>query len=272
MPPPVINITQPSVQSLMLRPAVNGNVLGTATGFIVRDSGRSFLITNWHVVSGRNPTSGQPSSTTGAVPDAIEVLHNSSGGLGQWVTTLEPLVDASGQPLWLEHPTRRRSCDVVALPLTLTQGVQLYPHVIEASPQISPRVAGGVSIVGFPFGITAGGALAVWSSGTLASEPDIDFANAPLMLVDSRTRPGQSGSPVILHSSGGGMFQMADGSTAITAGDVTLLLGVYSGRINDQSDLGMVWKVAALSEILHSGVRGNGNLSDPQAPAFPIGS
>jgi hypothetical protein len=37
------------------------------------------------------------------------------------------------------------------------------------------------------------------------------------------------------------------------------VLGVYSGRINDQSDLGIVWKTSALKEILQNGVRGNGN-------------
>jgi hypothetical protein len=43
---------------------------------------------------------------------------------------------------------------------------------------------------------------------------------------------------------------MADGSTAFFDGPVTNLLGVYSGRVNEQSDLGLVWKVQAVRDIL----------------------
>jgi hypothetical protein len=34
-------------------------------------------------------------------------------------------------------------------------------------------------------------------------------------------------------------------------------LGVYSGRINNESDLGFVWKAAALTEIIDNGVPGD---------------
>jgi hypothetical protein len=43
---------------------------------------------------------------------------------------------------------------------------------------------------------------------------------------------------------------MADGGTAMFAGPVTFPIGIYSGRINDQSDLGMVWKCAAIRELI----------------------
>ena len=32
-----------------------------------------------------------------------------------------------------------------------------------------------VSVVGFPFGMTAGGAFGVWATGFLPSEPDVDY-------------------------------------------------------------------------------------------------
>jgi hypothetical protein len=34
--------------------------------------------------------------------------------------------------------------------------------------------------------------------------------------------------------------------------DAWRLLGVYSGRINEQSDLGMVWKLSAIRELVAS--------------------
>jgi hypothetical protein len=45
---------------------------------------------------------------------------------------------------------------------------------------------------------------------------------------------------------------MADGGTAMFAGPVTFPIGIYSGRINELSDLGMVWKFAAIRELIAS--------------------
>lgn len=111
--------------------------------------------------------------------------------------------------------------------------------------------AESISVVGFPFGLQAGGSLAVWATGFVASEPQIDFNNLPVFLIDCRTRPGQSGSAVIIHRNGGSVA-MQDGSSAIFSGPVTKFQGVYSGRINDQSDLGIVWKATAVAELVNS--------------------
>jgi hypothetical protein len=77
----------------------------------------------------------------------------------------------------------------------------------------------------------------------------MDWNDLPVFLIDSRTRPGQSGSPVIQYSKGGAV-PLADGSTGVFAGPVERLVGVYSGRINDQSDLGFAWKRTVVSDIL----------------------
>lgn len=100
----------------------------------------------------------------------------------------------------------------------------------------------------FHSGSRGGGAFAIWTRGFIASEPEVDLNDLPVFLIDARTRPGQSGSPVIAYS-GAGANPMADGSLAF-GGPVTNLLGVYSGRINEQSDLGRVWKAQAVRDIL----------------------
>ncbi len=43
---------------------------------------------------------------------------------------------------------------------------------------------------------------------------------------------------------------MKDGNPAIFTGQVTKFLGIYSGRINRESDLGIVWKVSAIAELI----------------------
>jgi hypothetical protein len=80
--------------------------------------------------------------------------------------------------------------------------------------------------------------------GAVASEPALYFPykgeEYPLFLVDSRTRPGQSGSP---------LFLRRRHFTDITSDDVLprlRLIGVYSGRLNEESELGFAWHIGEL--------------------------
>src|SRR4051812_43799972 len=63
-----------SVTSLYLKLYAKGNQLSTATGFVVEHHGRRFLVSNWHVFSGRNADTDQPlDSKTAAVPDQVRI-------------------------------------------------------------------------------------------------------------------------------------------------------------------------------------------------------
>lgn len=152
-------------------------------------------------------------------------------------------------------PPARTAVDVVVLPVTQTQNVALYPYVpgILGIP-IAMGPSDPVSIIGFPFGHTAGGMMGIWVQGTLASEPAIDWQDLPCFLVDSRTRSGQSGSPAILWRTGA--YTTEAGSTVVSTGIAERFVGIYSGRINEHSDLGVVWKAAALVELLNGQRRG----------------
>lgn len=225
-------------------------LLATGTGFIVQAQKGPVLVTNWHNVTGLNPHTSQPLSATGALPDKLVIVHNQAGHLGQWVKRTEPLFK-NGQLLWFEHPTLGSKADMVALPLTALDDVELYPHEILGAPEIFVGPADAVSVIRFPFGLQAGGSLAVWATGFIASEPEIDFNSLPTMLIDCRTRQGQSGSAVIAYRSGGAVA-MADGSTSVFTGPISRFLGLYSGRINEESDLGVVWKASALAELVDS--------------------
>lgn len=255
-------IAEPSVQSLYLVSRSNGRDLGTGTGFVVEHAGRSYLITNYHVAAGRDPNTGQTRHSSAAVTQELAVLHllPTAAGRIEWQARFEPVLDAEGDALWLEHPVHGRTVDVVALPLTQLAGVELHPYdLTDSAPALAAGPATAVSVIGFPFGLTAGGAFGIWTRGFIASEPDVDFNDLPLMLVDARTREGQSGSPVLIYVNGG-MAAMADGSSAAFSGPVSNLLGVYSGRINPESDIGLVWKIQAVREILSAQKRGHAGL------------
>lgn len=212
------------------------------------------LITNRHNVTGRHQDNEKPISPTGGIPNEVVIFHNRKGRLASWQPTIETLYcDADNETRrWVEHPSLCSKADFVALPLTQLENVELYPYNL-ANPGVDLMVgpADAVSVIGFPFGITAGGHFAVWATGFVASEPSVDFNDLPVQLIDCRSRQGQSGSPVLAYRSGG-TVALADGSSAVYAGPVSKLIGVYSGRINAESDLGIVWKTSAIFELVNS--------------------
>ncbi|MEJ7760702.1 MAG: hypothetical protein WKF55_14045 [Gemmatimonadaceae bacterium] len=127
----------------------------------------------------------------------------------------------------------------------------LYPYdLTEPSPAMAYGPAEPVSVVGFPFDLSVSGSVAIWATGFVASEPEIDVDDLPIFLIDCRTRQGQSGSPVIIHKTGAVAYQ--GGMVGVGTSTHTYLLGMYSGRINKQSDIGIVWKRAALRELVDS--------------------
>lgn len=263
--PPVIAL--PSVQSLLVSATLGESELGQGTAFMVREGGVDWLVTNWHVAAGRNRETGQPMHRSGATPDTLKVWHNATqqGERHTWRLVEYELFDDNGEPKWFEHPVHGRRVDVVALGVAGHPELTFYPHSLDQGENaLATGVAEDVSIIGFPFGIRAAGAIAVWSRGSIASEPDVDFDGLPCFLIDSRTRTGQSGSPVIKYSSGAGGHRLAGGGLSIGLGPIAQLLGVYSGRINPESDLGTVWKVSALRDIIYGRERGNADLVDPK--------
>lgn len=245
-------IAKPSIQSLFIQMAFNGQPLATGTGFVVESKIGPLLMTNRHNLTGRHQQTGQPLSKTGGIPNEVQIMHHVKGKLGWWATKTERLLAADGSPLWKEHPKLGSAADFVALPLAEMSDVEIYPYdLTNTGPDLATGPAEACSVVGFPFGLQAGGSLAVWATGFIASELDINVNNLPIFLIDCRSRQGQSGSAVIAHRNGGS-FGMKDGSTAIFTGPVTKFLGIYSGRVMEESDLGIVWKASAIAELVSS--------------------
>jgi Trypsin-like peptidase domain len=262
----MILVDQQSFQSLYLEMKFGDVHLGTATGFVVlRPNGTPLLMTNWHVVTGRHVETRQPlDQETSAVPEKVLIQHNAKGSIGSCQATMEPLYDKAGDPLWLEHPEHGSQVDVVGLPLRDLNGVDCYPYGYDGPTghDVATLPAGvkwgpsdPVNVIGFPFGKTAGGAMGIWVQGAVASEPDLDFEGLPRFLIDSRTRKGQSGSPVIYFKRNG-WITLADGRPYIIHNALTILLGVYSGRLFEESDLGTVWKTSVVKDIAERGKRG----------------
>jgi hypothetical protein len=182
---------------------------------------------------------------------------------------LIPLIGEDWKPVWLEHPTLGPDMDVAVVQLdALPDQLVVQPWETSNRPPAEsgwPLLTAGqdVFILGYPYTLSTG-PFPLWVRGTIASDPgfgyQIDDKSLPLFLVDARTRKGQSGSAVMRHRPAQTIFLMPDGTPKRTLGDQAELLGVYSGRTSDDSDLGFVWVMEYVDEICRDGVLGTGTL------------
>src|SRR6202521_1861515 len=238
------SVPRASFASLLVEMKKSEKSIGSATAFIVERDTKRYLVTNRHVVRGEQP------NAMPLLPTDLTVMQHVAGQLGQWTPRTEALY-AGGEPRWYEHPVRTLDIDVAALPLLDDAGIDVYGYDPWATNRmLSAKLSEPLNIIGFPFGVTSGGALGIWVRGFIATDIALDWSNLPCFLVDSRTRSGQSGSPVIAYSPAGAATHVASGGLAALADDVEEFFGVYSGRINAESDLGIVWKAHVVREIV----------------------
>ncbi|WGR73291.1 MULTISPECIES: hypothetical protein [unclassified Bradyrhizobium] len=107
-------------------------------------------------------------------------------------------------------------------------------------------VGAEVFILGFPPRLALPGTLAIWKRGSVASEPLVNIAGQmPIFFVDSATRHGMSGSPV-LHFGKALINSRGLPAPAPQAFVEPWLVGVYAGRRGSSPEeqemsLGRVW-------------------------------
>lgn len=249
----------------------NVTLLGTATGFYYKYKNRMFLVTNKHVVTGKNTFNGQYISTMGAIPTALrtvvnfDIINNDNSHEYFEVTLVYELYDdlqCQLDKLWYEND-HSSMIDVAVIDVT-----ERYYKSIEKIKEVrqckdcdwyyynysdgagAHYVTEDIFVVGFPFGYKSTGYdgwYAIWNNGTIASEyekalvvpvdsllNESEYIVADAFLVDAKTWEGQSGSPVL----------------ASVTEDNAKLLGIYSGRTNKDSSLGYVWKIDIINQIV----------------------
>lgn len=220
------------------------NLVSQGTGFYYLeqlDKGQVlFLVTNYHVLTGASPSEGKK-----PIGDHISFqFHLSEDETGKTKTVQFPLFTKSGKPIWIAN-TDFPEADMALIPVvqSLRQDCKVFGISAKwATPQMLIRPTTNVTLVGYPYGYyDTTNALPIWKTGTIASEPKMDFDGKPLLLVDVSAFPGMSGSPVFAIASG--MYEMVDGS-AVTPGSVQEFLGIYAS-------MQMVGKDKYLEQIVH---------------------
>jgi hypothetical protein len=233
--------------------------LALGTAFVCEKDGSFYLITNWHNLSGKDPNTGKHLSSTLAEPDRITVWWNLKGQMGNKFSATVQIRDlTTNQPLWRVHTVHGNKVDAVALPVTPLPNAEMYPINGMRSDSLLIQIGMDVYILGYPYGMGLAG-LPVWKRASIATEPElVGIAPAPLfMLVDTASRPGMSGSPVIRRS--WAIHLPKAGGSAVGNPTATELIGIYSGRIAStdplDAELGMVWPVSLIWEIIGGGKR-----------------
>jgi hypothetical protein len=270
-----------------------------ATGFFVRAADTVLLVTNWHVVSGLDP-SNPSASKLGIVPHYMKVSVRSVDGM---LTELSlPLYSRSMEPLWDEHPDGAEVDVIVySLPTTMEKYFHLVDIVGAADRNpIDASIAKDVFILGYPFarpqlregfGDRAAYHLPIWKRGSIASEPAVRF-NDRVILIDALSRAGMSGAPVVVAEDEKGVsptspanqeifrrWQRGDQRALLELNTAELseytkkrfnLLGVYSGVIGStklqEVALGKCWHVDVLVELVGKHVPGRMPFHAPPHP------
>lgn len=223
------------------------------TAFFYRFDGQPFLITNWHNVTGIHPETGQSLHSQGLIPNVLR-LHYKEWSDDARTLARSNCVDlplyADGRPLWYEHSSRA-AVDVVALPVDEPEYcVNIYINEVDQEPRLNPEAGMDCFILGFPEGLFGAAFTPIWKRGSIAAEP---FEHHPY-LIDSTTRKGMSGSPVIIRHNG--IFMPSGGGPLKgdeVIGTVERFVGIYSGRIGDDAlaaQLGRAWPDRVLDDIL----------------------
>lgn len=254
-----------SVCPLTMSRVHEGTVVGTArgSGFFWRTSNQWYVLTNWHNVTGMNADTGKLMGSF--IPNKLmytaRCFVRTDGNL-RIVQAYNHEIDLyeNDSPIWIEHPLRRQ-IDCVAIPILPSVDPPFAQRALnegDFQDDLLPTVGMDCFIVGYPLALAGRVATPIWKRGSIATEPELDHDKLPLLLVDAATRKGMSGSPVVFQHHGVHMPQ-GELTDDTVFGTVQNLLGIYSGRIDDDpmgAQLGRVWKARVINELFESGVRG----------------
>ena len=241
----------PSAVSRYIRMYFGQTLLAHGTCFFVMSADGPVLVTNRHNFTGRNNITRELLHKQGAVPDhAVVTMHGPDE-----VHYHIDLVDHANPeaPAWTEHPTLGADADIVALPVK--EMVNIVGEINSVSLERDWHrwdVGSELHVVGYPYG-QIGGPFPIWSKGSIASEPDVDISGLPVFLIDCKTRPGQSGSPVFTHFRAGTIIEHEGGEFQARRA-MNYFVGVYSGRLRNDSDLGLVWKRSGIEELVNHAI------------------
>jgi hypothetical protein len=228
-----------SVQSLYIEVFKDSLFLGKATGFVIKSKTQNYLITNWHVATNKNPTTKDWINPKVPIsPNSIVIVHNGEK-LGDYVVKKESLIDEKGVNTFKEFSIGTEMVDVVAIPLKDTISTKIYPvDYKKTNDSLVLKPTDRLFVLGFPKGVRSSPVMPIWKSGLIASEPDIDQENKPIIWLDIESYGGMSGSPVYLITD---KLEFKNGTSSMIMGNkASYFIGVFSHK--KEVNIGALWK------------------------------
>ena len=248
-------------------------VLSHGTGFFWRHDGLDWVVTCWHVLSGRNPFTGELLSTTGLVPKRIRVhgwkLGDATGNIaiqrtGYVVTLSEQAVEAFSSPPNFNGLV----VDLVAIPIPPDfaierplaglayerfKGVKGYLN-LQSFDKVSTQAGDTCVVTGYPLRNHTGLLLPIWKQGSLATDSNMPLDGMPCFLIDAATSSAMSGSPVLRSVKSS---PIVDPETSILREARGFeMIGVYAGRLQNRElekiDLGYAWFATLIPQAIEN--------------------
>gem|GEM_PF-582942 len=245
-------------------------VVGTATGFFWRKDDKHYLVTNWHVVSGRNsftlllnPKAYVPkcfcfyglsvSVQSGMVHFIRQRWTIEFTGDMDAVLAKPPQVDGQPIDIWgfpiADNSVFGRDPSRTGFEGGPEASCLLNDH---SGQRIVTNVGDDCFILGYPLRNYDGFMPPIWKRGSIASETPLGLDGRPIFLVDAATTPGMSGSPIIRKV----VTLTADNKDigAIKEYSHYEMIGVYAGRLESLDlaavNLGYGWYRSVIDRAL----------------------
>jgi hypothetical protein len=109
-----------------------------------------------------------------------------------------------------------------------------------------------VTAIGYRLGQPEFSLFPQWIACELVTPIDQEFDGLPMFLVRGDTEKGSSGSPVIAYREDASKLRHADGRRLTAADWASRFLGIYSGRLRQGRDLGIVWSIACVRAVVEN--------------------
>jgi hypothetical protein len=223
-----------------------------ATGFFYKESAKLYLVTNKHVVYGKE------FSESGAKPkiERITVLLHTDPN--DFTKNEKVMIDlfSGNEKIWLEHSDHK--LDVILIPLVIDEKKYVFSKIdrsfIDDADNLLIQFE-KILIVGYPCGwYDDVYNLPIVRVGHLSSPFKVSFRGEPVMVGDAITHPGMSGSPVMMVLRDP-ITKEEDGKLSVkTLGTKYLLIGIYSGQYkipdNERPNLINIWFAEIIKAIL----------------------
>lgn len=255
----------------IIDPNDSNRVFSRGTGFFYKAvCGQAYLVTCWHVVSGRDFFSRKCISATGFEPEEL-VFYGSNnpeklGSIRQRdirIKFSEELKNyiRSGPPIVAGVPV-----DLFAIPVdskfifsiqqAMASGItdpNLSAFINQHRQSYLETNAGDTCFVlGYPLKNYVGFRPPIWKRASIASDTALPVDGRPIFFVDGNTLPGLSGAPIIRMERV--LIETEKQSYKYESLETSLFVGVYAGRHTgpDYSDtsLGYGWYGGLIPELV----------------------